>query len=194
MKIEKISDERIKVTLQPTDMKKWNISYERLSEDSPEINHIVWNILIKIAEETGINFKNCRLIIEVVGTPEGNCILYINKKELQTRYKYKKKKQISESAAVYSFKSFEDVINFAKNNLYYCFLFDGKNTIYRAEDSVLLVINVLPETKKYLQAFNDKICEYADIYKKTELYSAYLDEHFKPIIKKNALKILYYKI
>ena len=194
MKIEKISDERIKVTLQPIDMKKLNISYESLSVDCPETNNIVWNILIKIAEETGINFNNCRLTIEVVRTAAGNCVLIINKKELQTRYKYKRKKYIRETTEVYRFECFEDIISFAKSNLYYCFLFDGNNSIYRYKSDLLLVINILPELKKYLQAFNDRVCEYADITKKPVLYTSYIDEHFKPIIAKNALKILYYKM
>lgn len=194
MKIEKISDERIKVTLLPIDMKKWNITYESLSTYSPETNDIVWNIVVKIAEETGIDFKNCRLTIEVVRTLSGNCVLIISKKELQTRYKYKRKNYLRETAAVYRFKSLEDLICFAKSNLYYCFLFDGKNSIYRYKNELLLVINVVSELKKYVQAFNDRICEYADISKKPILYASYLDEHFKPIISKNALKTLYYKM
>ena len=123
-----------------------------------------------------------------------NCVLIINKKELQTRYKYKRKKHTEETAAVYRFENFEDIINFAKSNLYYCLLFDGKNSIYRFKNELLLVINIIPEVKKYLEAFNDRVCEYADISKKPKLYFSYLDEHIKPIIRKNALKILYYKM
>ena len=194
MKIEKLSDERIKVTLQSIDMKKWNITYESLSADTPETNDAVWNIILKITEETGVDFKNCRLTIEVVRASSGNCVLFINKKEHQIRYKYKRKNCLREMASVYRFKNLDDVINFTKNNLYYCFLFDGKNSIYRYNNELLLVINYAPELKKYFQAFNDRICEYADISKKNVLYASFIDEHFKPIIRKNALKILYYKM
>lgn len=194
MKIEKISDERIKVTLQPIDMKKWNITYESLSTDSPETNDMVWDIIVKIAEKTGLDFKNCRLTIEVIRTLTGNCVLFISKKELSIRYKYKRKNFLRETVAIYRFANFDDLINFSKSNLYYCFLFDGKNSIYRHKNDLLLVINVLPELKKYLLPFNDRVCEYADIFKKPVLYASYLDEHFKPIIRKNALKILYYKM
>lgn len=194
MKIEKISDERIKVTLQPIDMKKWNITYESLSTDTPETSDAVWNIILKITEETGMDFKNCQVTIEVIRSQSGTCVLFISKKKLQTRYKYKRKNSVRETVAIYRFKDFDDIINFSKNNLYFSFLFDGKNSIYRYKKELLLVINVLPELKKYMNAFNDRVCEYADIFNKPLLYACYLEEHFKPVITKNALKILYYKM
>ncbi len=194
MKIEKISDERIKVTLLPIDMKKWNITYETLSADSPETNEMVWDIILKIAEETGVDFKNCRLSVEVVRTKVGNCVLIISKKDLQTRYKYRRKDTSGEITAVYRIADFDDLINFAKKNLYYCFLFDGKNSLYRYKNDLLLVINVSVSLKKHIKQFNDQICEYADFFKKPELYAAFLDEHYIPVIRNNALKILYYRM
>ena len=203
MKIEKISDDTIKVTVFLADMIKWNVSYDTLLPKDPDSSEMFWDIIHRATEETGIKFENCRLVIEAMQKDKDSFILLITKKNLSekeqkkpTRYKYQNKNKKTgdkQSVLVYSFKGIEEVTAFAKNNLYYCFLFDGKNSIYRVDNEIKLVVEIIPELKEYVASFNDRVCEYANIMRASYLYSAYLKEHIKPILENNALKIIYYK-
>lgn len=203
MKIEKISEDTIKVTVFLADMIKWNVSYETMLPKDPDSSEMFWDIIHKATEETGIKFDNCRLVIEAMQKDKDSFILLITKKSLSekdkkkpVRYKYKpKNKKMSEkqSVAIYSFSGIDDVTTFAKNNIYYCFLFDGKNSIYRFGNEIKLVVEIAPELKEYVASFNERVCEYANITKSSYLFAAYLKEHAKPILEKNALKIIYYK-
>lgn len=199
MKIEKISDDTIKVTVYLADMIKWNVSYDTMLPKDPDSSEMFWDIIHKATEETGIKFDNCRLVIEAMQNDKDSFTLLITKKNLSekpVRYKYKSKnksKSLEKSFVVYSFSSIEDVTTFAKNNLYYCFLFDGKNSLYRVENDIKLIVEISPELKEYVAAFNDRACEYANISRTSVLYPAFLNEHIRPILEKNALKIIYYK-
>ena len=203
MKIEKISDDTIKVTVFLADMIKWNVSYETLLPKDPDSSEMFWDIIHRATEETGIKFENCRLVIEAMQKDKDSFILLITKKSLSekenkkpVRYKYKPKNRRKEekgTVMVYTFSGISEVTAFAKNNLYYCFLFDGKNSLYRVDKEIKLVVEILPELKEYLAAFNDRVCEYANIKRASNLYAAYLKEHTKPILEKNALRTIYYK-
>lgn len=204
MKIEKISETMLKVTLCLADMLKWNISYDNLLPNDPDTNEMFWDIIHRATEETGMEFENCRLIIEAMQADKDTYVLYITKKSLEEKpkqkslkYKYYKKQRTrkeSESVLVYSFAGLEDIVAFAKNNLYYCFLFDGKNSLYRDHSELKLVITIPAELKEYAAAFNNLISEYANIHHGSYLYASYLDEHSKPLIRKNALKTIFYKM
>ncbi|MFA7637574.1 MAG: adaptor protein MecA, partial [Monoglobales bacterium] len=176
------------------DMQKWNVTYDNLSTDNPNTNDMFWDIILKVAEQTGIDLKNCKLTVEVVRTAGGNCILIITKKDSEEKCEEKSKEEESRGTAVYKFSDFDAITGFAKNNLCYCFLFNGKNTLYRYNDELILVVKITSEFKKYIEAFEDRISEYADIAKQPSLYCSYLEEHVKPILEKNALKTIYYKM
>lgn len=198
MKIEKLSENKLRVTLCLKDMLRWNVSYENLLPNNPDTNEMFWDIIHKATEQTGMKFDNCRLIIEAMQPADDICVMIITKKSLsenrQVKYKFKRNISDKMSDYVYVFKSFNDVISFAKRNLYYCFLLDGKNSLYREGKYIKLVVSFPPELKEYNDAFGDAVCEYADLHHASNFYASYLEEHGKMIIKNNALKIIYYKM
>lgn len=193
MKIEKLSESSVKVTIYGDDMKKWNVSADTLLPKNPENNEMFWDIINETLKKTGIDFNNSRIVIEATQKAKDIFVMIISKKRNEDkRYKYiKKKKNIV--AYVYTFSELEDVICFAKSNAYYCFLFDGKNSIFRDDRKIKLVVEMTDSLKEFIPAFNDRVCEYAQISKASHLYAAYLKEYNNPIIKNNALKTLFYK-
>ena len=194
MKIEKLSETKIKVTLSLNDIIRYNISSQNILQE----NELITDIIEKANKQTGITFDNCKLLIEVIQMEELKYIITITKKEIentkQKTYKISKRKNKNNSVLVFEFDKFEDISVFARNNLFYCFLFDGKNSLYRDGKTLKLVVEISGELEKYLDAFSDRASEYANLIETGSLYSSYLGEHCNPIIKNNALKIIYYKL
>ena len=203
MKIEKIAENIIRVTLHTVELKKWRVSGENLNSESPEVCLMFRDIIRRINQETGIDFSKCSLSVEVVIPDRDTVIMTMSgktsglnearAKAVNCRYKIRSRSK-NAVAMVYSFEDIEAVTAFAKNNLYYCLLFDGKNSLYKAGNGVKLVVNVPGTLREFLPAFNDKISEYADISCCPELCFYYIDEYEKPIIGKEALKTFYYKM
>ncbi len=199
MKFEVISENVIKVTLSADDMAKWNISHDNLTPANPKSNEIFWDILHMASEETGIDFENCKLTIEAMQKNDGTFIIFITKKQFspveeQKRYRYRKAKGkplSSDSVLVYLFDDFNHICRFAKNNLYYCLLFESHNTLYKHNDKYCLVVNIPAGLKSFVRGFSSSISEYASLPSNSLLYSSYLGEHCRTLIADNCLKILY---
>ena len=66
MKIEKISDDILKITLNVTDMLRWNVSKDSLRPGNPDSNEMFWDIIHLASEATGVEFNGCKLTIEAI--------------------------------------------------------------------------------------------------------------------------------
>ena len=66
MKIEKISDSAVKITLTSQDMIKLNMKFQNFSPEDPKANEMFWHLIRLASKETGIIFENCRLTVEVM--------------------------------------------------------------------------------------------------------------------------------
>ncbi len=199
MKFEIISDNILKVTLKSEDMIKWNVNYENLTPGNPKANEIFWEIIHRATEETGIEFDNCKLTVEAMRKDAETFVIFITKKQFtgvdeQKKYRYKKAKEkitAGESVLVYSFKEFEDLCKFAKNNLYYCLLFEHKNSLFKQGGEYMLVINITPELKSFVPVFMGIICEYGNLSENSLLQASYLGEHGERLIENDCMKIIY---
>lgn len=201
MRIERLSENRIKVTLTTEDLLKWNITYETLLPDNPDTNRFFRDIISQAIQQTGIKLDSCRLTVEAMKRDGNTYVIIIMKnicdKNKPARYKFRWKKKTGSFFAqvlIYSFQSMNDLEKFAKNNSCYCFLFDGKNSLFRDKEKLVLVVALSEELYDYAILFDDRICEYADRKKMGVLYQSYLNEYANLIIKDTALKTIYCKM
>ena len=63
VQIEKENSNKIKVTLQPLDLREMNISIENLKPNSPQLNRFLYEIMEKVREETGFNPYNGQIVV-----------------------------------------------------------------------------------------------------------------------------------
>lgn len=198
MKVEIVSENMIKVLLFRDDLARWDVTYENMSSNDDKTVKMFWDIINIASKQTGIKFDNCKLIIEAVKKSKDCFVIFITKKSIQEkRYKFKKitsNQNVDEDCFLYTFSDMEGLITFTKKNPYYCFLFDGKNSIYSLRGNIKLAINISPKLRKYIHSFNNSICEYADIEKCSKIFYSHFNEHNKPIIAKNALRTIYYNL
>lgn len=202
MKIEKISDDMLKITLNVSDMTKWNVSKETLHPGNPNSKEMFWDIIHLASEATGVEFSNCKLTVEAVEKDAETFVIFITKKDVPAdtaiprRYKYRKtsgEMQENSSVMVYTFEDFNDICNFSKNNLYFCLLFENNNSLYKHNDMFRLVVTITPALKEHISKFNNAVSEYALQVENSYIYASYLEEHHTPMIEKTALKTLYDK-
>ena len=197
MKIEKIAENTVRVTLLTVELQKWHVSYENLSSDSPEVCTMFRDIIRRINETTGTDFSGQSLSVEVMRTDKDTMVMIMTGKNVAkgTKYHYRIRQKSKKAVSmIYFFPGIDEFIDFAKNNLYYCLLFNGKNSLYRIDNKVSLVLTVPGELRSFLPGFNDRISEYAEISVCSDLWRECVSEHKKPIIGNEALKTVYYKL
>lgn len=190
MKIEKLTENKIKITINIDDLAEKNIDLYSFMHNTPETQDLFWDILSKAEKECGFNVDNSMICVEASTSGAGNFVLIVTKTNekpvlttnLNNIYRKKnlklKRKNISLELPqnIYQFESFDDICDFVK-------IID----ISKIENNTLYSMN----EKYYLQTSNmpfSNILEYASIARNSKMLDSRLKEYGKILISQNALQ------
>lgn len=204
MKIEKITENKIRIILNMEDLKNNNLDLQALITNSAESHQMLLNLLDKAEEEIGFTTKDCKIMIEAIASTDGQFVFTITrfapesdktylqnlpKKNLSVK---RKSIKIENKNVIYSFNSFEDFCSFAtytaKTNLADLKNFSKDFSLYLYKDIYYLVISKINTNFKYLHEFYSSISEFGNLVTYSQIFEAKLFEYGKCIIKKNAIK------
>ena len=197
MKIEKLNDNKIKITFNIDDLEDKNIDLYSFMHNSQETQDLFWDLLNKAERECGFNVDNSMIYVEATTTGGGNFTLIVTKTNekptfLNSQSSKKKNIKLKRKTAplqntenIYEFECFDDICEFIK------------------------VINISDITNNSLYSMNGKyylktssmsynnILEYANICASSKMLEAKLNEYGKKLIDNYALqsisKIFYKK-
>lgn len=199
MKIEKLTDNKIRIIINPDELSEKEIfNIHTLAHDDDKSFLLFQNILSEAEKQVGFKVQNCRLFVEAFFTSEGYVIFTLTKYKSEkgkTNRKLKiKKKTICNSYknAIYKFNCFEEFCAFCT----YCEtskLSDLSNfaksiSLYEYKNSYYLVFTNINEEFKYSNLFYTSISEFSNLISDSVILKSKLDEHGKIIFKANAIK------
>ena len=183
MKIEKLNENKIKITFNIDDLAEKNIDLYSFMHNTPETQDLFWDILNKAEKECGFNVDNSMIYVEATTTGAGNFTLIVTKSNEKTirkkNIKLKKKVLPLETIEnIYEFETFDDICEFVKT-------LDLKsidnNTIYSLNSKYYLKISTIQ---------NKNILEYATICSSSKILEAKLNEYGSVIVKDKALQTI----
>lgn len=194
MKIEKLNENKIKVTFNIDDLAEKNIDLYSFLHNTPETQDLFWDILNEAEKECGFNVDNSMICIEASTSGGGNFVLIVTKTNekpnmtlnstINNKFKKKnlklKRKNVSLNLEnnIYQFESFDDVCEFI--NVIDLTKLEN-NSLYSLQNIYYLKTSKMP--------FND-ILEYASISRSPKLLEAKLKEYGTLIIENNALETI----
>ncbi len=195
MKIERISLNKLKVTVSAEDLFMHGISLESFVADSPRVQDFFWNLIQKAEDETNFSIEDGRVMIEAMPLKNDGIVIFLTKPDEQVppdspkirrvRYRVKRhdKKQKKNALFLYRFETFEDLCAFAKEWRY----MGERSSLYALEDTYFLALSFdgVSYDKAYMEA---QILEFA--YPERKLTESYLEEHAKKICDKDAIASL----
>lgn len=202
MKIEKLTENKIRIILKNEDFKDKNINIKKLLLTTPESQKLFLEILNKAKEEVNFDTDGYKLLIEanfesddifvftITKYIENNNLLKSNTKNFLT---VKRKNQIlNNSCHIYEFNTFEDFCDFCnfinkKNNINLNTLFKS-SILYLYNNTYYLVIDNINSSCKLLPSFHSSLLEFSNFLSSTRNFKFKLKEHGKVIIKNNAIK------
>ena len=118
MKIEKLTENQIRITLNTDDLSKNSINIHSFMSNSIESQDLFCKILDKAEKEIGFTTDNYKLMVEAFLIPENNFILTITRlkreiKEPKIKLEAKRKStKLDSELLIYMFKSFDDFCEF----------------------------------------------------------------------------------
>ena len=79
MKIEKLTENKIKITINIDDLAEKNIDLYSFMHNTPETQDLFWDILNKAEKECGFNVDNSMICVEASTSGAGNFVLIVTK-------------------------------------------------------------------------------------------------------------------
>ena len=198
MKIEKINDDKIRITLNIDDLKEKNIDFHSFMANPIESQDLFLDMLETAEKEVGFVTKNYKIILDALFTSEGNFILTVTrdscnlpKKKIAVR---RKSSILNNSIAIYSFAQFEDVISFCK----YIYPLQNKHKLYVSkntsliefQDNYYMVFRSIKNNPQKLKLFGTTISEFGTYIQNSDLFERKLLEYGKKIIGSNAINTI----
>ncbi len=196
MRIERIAQNKIKVTLSNDDLLEWDISFESLTYNSPQAQELFWDLMKRAEEEAGFFADGSQLVVEAMPTRNDGFIMLITKVEegdesplrrlvkpkIKREFKTKKQKY-SISPIVFEFEAFNDVIEACKNieNR-----FIGNSSLYKKDGKFFLVLDV--ENEYLAEDLKLLLTEFAKKIDNSFVKEGELFEHAEMLIKESAVE------
>lgn len=79
MKIEKLHENKIKITFSPEDLIRHNLTIESVKNNAPGVKQIILDIVRSTEAETGFSLNDCNLMVETIPMKDESMVMYITK-------------------------------------------------------------------------------------------------------------------
>lgn len=199
MKIEKITENKIRIILKQEDFKDKSIDIQKLLLTTPDSQNLFLEILNKAKKEINFDTDGQKLLIEMSLQTEDVFVFTITKytdynkilKKTTKRYfTVKRKTRFSNTPTyIYTFNAFDnfcDFCNYLNKNINLNKLFKTC-TLYFYNDTYYLVINNIDKTNTFANLLHGTLLEFSDSFILSQNLEFKLKEHGKTIIKNNAI-------
>ena len=185
MKIEKLSSDRLQITLTFDDMNEHKIDFKKLCENQDDLNRFVSLLLIKAKEDTDFDLTSGQFVIRVLQSDDELVLTFIRvgstedtptKTPVNKNTKYKLVEQKPKPAVrhnlLVSFATVSDMKFFVENIKEYM---TSSSVLYRGEPYYLYLD---PEPDQYSHLLVTA-SEFGRVYQDESLKKAVLDGHNK---------------
>lgn len=204
MKIVKINDKKIKVTISISDLQERNIDATALNYNSRAAQELFWDMMEQAEIELGFITSDSQLCIEAYpDSDEGFTVTitkidedgdfesihkYIKskytKKELRSK---KKSKKVCSSILMYAFSGIEDLLLSVKN---LSIQYSGESTVYKYKNAYYLIIEFGDTSSMNRIVIENMLSEYGTKVTNIAFIEGFLNEHGNKIIQDNAIETL----
>ena len=199
MKIEKLNENKIRITLNIEDLKNKNVDFHSFMSNPIESQSLFLEMLDAAEKEVGFTTENYRISIEAVALSNGSFIFTVtriqdkNMTEKKQIHIKKKEKMNPLDLLIYEFQSFDNFCEFCK---YFDKSLIGKekefyknNYLYLYKEKYYFVLKCEKIDATLFRVFNSMIMEFAKPVGSSNMFEGKLKEFGKIIIKANALKV-----
>jgi adapter protein MecA 1/2 len=204
MKIERINDKEIKVTISLNDLEERNIDLSSLNYNSPAAQELFWDMMEQAEIEFGFSSSDSQLCIEAIPDSDEGFVVTISKvdedgdfesiqKYIKNKFKKndlrvkKKNRKIYSTIMIYSFNEFEDLCALSKK---ISPMYSGESSLFKLKDTYYLILTRSNFTISNSKMFDVFLSEYGRRISNIGFYEGYLSEYGTKIIEFNAIEVL----
>ena len=198
MKIEKLNENKIRITLNIEDLKNKNVDFHSFMSNPIESQSLFLEMLDEAEKEVGFTTENYRISIEALAMSNGTFIFTVtrvqenNIQENKDIHIKRKENTNNTNILIYEFEEFDDFIEF-------CRYFENSiigsekeihknNSLYLYNNKYYLILKSTNKDSLLINVFNSMIMEFANPVTKSVVFEGKLREFGKLVIKTAAIK------
>lgn len=200
MKIEKLNDDKIRITLNMEDLKENDIDFHSFMSNPIESQDLFMDMLEKAEKEVGFVTQDYRVMIEALAMSNGNFVLTVTRicpEKSKNTYKPKKLNikrktpNVDSKKAIYCFDCFDEFLGYCEflNNdiLKHIEDFASHVRLYEYRDKYYFVLEEIRMNNNLLKSFASSITEFAHFVDDSDLFESKLLEYGTVIFKDHAI-------
>ena len=193
VKIEKINDNKIEITLSNSELEERNLDFQSLRYNTPEAQTLFLDMMKQAEYEHGFKTANCQLFIEAASVNNGQFIVTVTKlqerslppvpqkkKNSLPELRVKKKQAKVNEKIIYKFDNFEQICELVKAK---CIPLDLPSTLYEYNNTFFLVLTPSPKTHLLILEFGEQV-------KDSGIAEGFLHEHGNKIIDGEVMNVI----
>ena len=199
MKIEKLNEDKIRITLNLEELKNKNVDFHSFMSNPIETQSFFLDMLDEAEREIGFSTENYRIAIEALAMSNGNFIFTVTRIQEQNKFTKKKlhiKKKIEtlgkSNTSIFEFENFEDFCDFCNylNNSIFVTIKDyiKSNILYKYNEKYYLVFKNNKIEPIVFNSFGASRSEFSKSIRNAETFENKLKEYGTIIVKTNAIK------
>ncbi len=190
MNIEKISPDKLRVTLDSAELDRYNLDYISISAQSPATKRMLKDILAKALTLEGFSAKGSQLLVEVVPGKDKGCILYLTKAAMVPEQEDIHTVAQKEKSILLSCALLEDILDAVNRFADFPEILLKKSALYYLRDQYFLLFSPvwLGMDKNRFRSLLAQLSEYGKITETDAITEAMLLEHGKAIKEEHAVE------
>lgn len=202
MRIEKVNENVLRVTITQNDLEERNIDLGSLNYNSPAAQELFWDMMERAEEQYGFASTDSQLIFEASPENEDGFVVTITKvdsdgefesiqKYIKSKYKNsdlrqkKKKSKVCSALKIYCFDSIDDLCKLSKRIIA---IYKGESTLFKCKNCYYLLLTGTSNSS--LQSLDIWMSEYSTQIGNSSFFEGYLNEYGEKIIQDNAIETL----
>lgn len=198
MKIEKLTENKIRVIINSSELNLDNLDFQNIMVKSIESQDIIFDILQKAEKEVDFHTDGCKLLIEAFSSLDDFLVFTITKyvsPEIRKKKLIAKRKSFNyiNTQTIYNFESFEEFSEFCNSikNLHKLDVnkLSKYTSLYLLHNTYYLVLKNINNKYEDINLFCSILSEFGKVSSFSNEFEQKLLEHGIPIIKKNAINV-----
>lgn len=202
MKIEKLNENKIRITLDLKDLEEKDIDFHTFMANPIESQNLFFDVLEQAEKEVGFKIKDSKIMLEALAMSDGVFVLTVTriendktKNDVPARKKVTIKRKLKNidisKCAILEFMNFDDFLDFgnslstdALTTIKKCI---GSSKLYLYNSKYYLVVDKIANDQTLIKHFCSSVLEFGKLVSNSNTYRSTIVEYGKVIIKKDAV-------